>query len=392
MKPAEPHDATFAPRRQAADERSFRRLVGLARASPLLVALALVSSCSSTLTKDELSWFARQGVGQAELLLAARPVGRVLKDPETPEDVKRRLRLVEAARAFAREELGLEVKQQYKTVTFLDSPAVVYVVSASPRTKLEPYRWEYPVLGALPYRGFFDLEEAEALAAQMQRKGFDVSVGAVPTYSLLGILPDPIVSPMIFGWTEASIVETVIHELAHATVFAPGQGAFNEGLATFIGRQGRRMFVEKYYGADSAIADWMQRYDADREAFSRAVGGLAFDLRVLFAQAKDLPEEEILARKDAIFLQHQTHFHDEVAAAMLTYRLRSARLPDNNAELSAYGIYTLQQHLYKRAWGACNEDMRCFLGLLRSVASDADPETRLAERLRGTRKRERVIR
>lgn len=357
-----------------------------------LVSLPLAASCSSSLTASELAWFARQGVGQAEVLLGARPVGRVLSDPDTPEDVKRRLRLVDAARAFARDELGLDVQQQYKTVTFLDSPAVVYVVSAAPRTSLEPYRWRYPVLGALPYRGYFDLEDAEALAREMQRQGYDVDVGAVPTYSLLGILPDPIVSPMIFGWSEANIVETVIHELAHATVFAPGQGAFNEGLATFIGRQGRRMFVEKYYGPDSAIASWMRRYDADREAYARAVGALAFDLRVLFAQAHDLPEDEILARKDAIFLQHQRHFHDEVADALLTYRLRNARLPDNNAELSAYGIYTLQQHLYSRAWRTCNEDMRCFLGLLREVAHDADPETSLAERLRGTRSKERVIR
>lgn len=354
--------------------------------------LWMSAGCAAGLPASELQWFLKQGVGQAEILLGARAVGRVLKDPETPEDVKRRLRLVEAARAFARDELGLDVQQQYKTVTFLDSPAVVYVVSAAPRTSLRPYRWEYPVLGALPYRGFFDLEEAEALAREMQRKGFDVNVGPVPTYSLLGILPDPIVSPMIFGSSEANIVETVIHELAHATVFAPGQGAFNEGLATFIGRQGRRMFVDKHYGPDSAIARWMQRYDADRQAYARAVGALAFDLRVLFAQARDLPEEEILARKDAIFLAHQTHFHDEVAKTLLTYRFRNARLPDNNAELSAYGIYTLQQHLYERAWRSCNEDMRCFLGLMREVAHEPDPETSLAERVRGARGKERVIR
>jgi predicted aminopeptidase len=359
------------------------------KAALLALALGLFTTgCAST---EDLGWLLRQGVGQAEVLLGARSLRRLLEDEQTPETLKRRLRLVQAAKRFARDELGLDVNQQYEAVTFLDSPAVVFVVSAAPRTELKPYRWKYPVLGALPYRGFFDLEDAEALAQDMQGQGFDVNVGAVPTYSLLGFLPDPIVSPMLMTSSESWLVETVIHELTHATVFAPDQGAFNEGLATFIGREGRRLFVEKHYGKDSAIAEWAQRIDADRDAYARAVGALAFDLRVLFAQTAGLAEEEVLERKDRIFLQHQRHFHDEISQALATYRMRRARLPDNNAELSAYGIYTLQQHLYRRAYAGCNEDMRCLLRLLKSVASDPDPETRLAERLREVRREERVI-
>lgn len=353
-----------------------------------LLGSGILSGCVS----DDVAWLAEQGVGQAEVLFAARRVSAVLDDPETPEPIKRRLRLVEAARRFAKDELGLDVGMQYRAVTFLDSPAVVYVVSAAPRTSLDPYEWEYPVLGRLPYRGFFDLEEAEALARDMEGQGFDVSVRPVPTYSLLGVLPDPIVSPMLFSAEEGWIVETVIHELTHATVFAPGQGAFNEGLATFIGREGRRRFVERYYGKGSAIYRWMEGYDSDRDSYARAVGALAFDLRVLFAQAAGLEEREILARKDAIFLAHQQHFRSDVADTMVTYRLRRARLPDNNAELSAYGIYTLTQHLYRRAYKGCNEDMRCLIRVLKQVAGADDPELALAEHLRQQSPRERVIR
>jgi predicted aminopeptidase len=357
-----------------------------------LLAVLLAGATLAGCRTDDVGWLARQGVGQVEVLAGARKVSRVLRDPETPRKIRHRLRLVEAARRFAKDELGLDVSHQYRSVTFLDSPAVVFIVSASPRTKLEAYRWQYPVLGGLPYRGYFSLEEAEAAADEMAARGYDVDVGAVPTYSLLGVLPDPIVSPMLFTSDQAWLVETVIHELAHATIFSPGQGAFNEGLATFIGREGRRRFVETHYGRDSAIYEWTLRYDADRKTYARAVGALAFDLRVLFAQAADLPEREILARKDDIFLQHQEHFREEVADTLQTWRVRRRRLPDNNADLSVYGLYTLQQHLYARAYAACNEDMRCLIRTLRSVAGDGDPETSLAERLRGTRRRERVIR
>ena len=355
-----------------------------------ILALCLLSLAVGCAT-DDAGWLARQAVGQVEMLLAARPVSTVLKDPRTPEPVQRRLRLVDAARRFARDELGLDVGMQYRAVTFLDSPAVVFVVSAAPRTSLDAYEWKYPFLGRLPYRGFFSLDEAERHARDMEARGYDASVRPVPTYSLLGVLPDPIVSPMLFSADEAWIVETVIHELAHATVFASGQGGFNEGLATFIGREGRRRFVEHHYGRQSAIYRWMEGYDNDRDSYARAVGALAFDLRVLFAQAAGLDEADILARKDAIFLEHQQHFRSDVADTMVTYRLRRARLPDNNAELAAYGIYTLTQHLYRRAYRGCNDDMRCLVRLLKQVASSDDPELALSERVREDIPRERVM-
>lgn len=342
-------------------------------------ATALAVSCASCATTD-LRWLVEQGVGQAEILWAARPIAPVLRDPSVPPAVRRRLSLAVAARDFARE-LGLDVGFQYRSAVFLDAPAVVYVTSAAPRTSLEPYTWSYPFLGALPYRGAFDLDQAEALAAELAERGYDVDVRPVTTYSLLGLAPDPVLSTMLFAREELDVVETVLHELAHATVFAPGQGAFNEGLAMFVGDEGKRQFVRRVYGPTSAIAARMEQLDRDARAYDRAVAALAFDLRVLFTQHDSgaIDEAEVLRRKDQVFLSHQRHWQQEVAPTLLSFRLRNARLPDNNAELSARGIYSLKQQLYARAYGTCAEDMGCFLRLMRAVAHEADPELALAE-------------
>jgi predicted aminopeptidase len=265
-------------------------------------------------------------------------------------------------------------------------------VSAAGPTSLAAYEWDYPILGALPYRGFFSLADAEALADDMASRGLDVDVRPVRTYSLLGVLPDPIVSPMLYGSDELSLVETVIHELAHATVFAVGKGAFNEGLATFIGRAGTRRFLERAYGASSAVFARYEAVEADRDAYARATGALAFDLRVLYAQAERLPDEELRARKDAIFLAHQQHFRTEVTSALATFAYRSARLPVNNAELVAYGIYTLRQELYARVFDDCNASMRCFVDEMRQVTGEDDPEIALLEGLAQTHDRERILR
>lgn len=361
-----PHDACTRP---------------LRRAAALLVVIAGAGAGASASGCADINWFVEQGVGQAEVLAAARPIQHYLDDERTPPSVKQRLMLAVAARQFAKE-LGLDVGFQYRNAVFLDAPAVVYVTSAAPRTSLEPYVWSYPVVGSLPYRGSFDLDDAEALARQLEREGYDVDVRPVTTYSLLGIAPDPVLSTMLFRSDELYLVETVIHELAHATLFVAGQGAFNEGFATFIGKEGRRRFVEKHYGKGSAIAKRMDEIDRDDAAYVRAVGALAFDLRVLFAQTEALGDAEVLARKDRIFLEHQRHWQEEVAPTLLSWRHRRARLPDNNAELSAFGIYSLKQRVYEEAYASCREDMRCFLGVLRAVAGEPDPELALAERVR----------
>jgi predicted aminopeptidase len=348
----------------------------VASRSALLGVLLCLCACAL-----DAAWLIEQGVGQAEVLVAARPIEPILADPRTPPSTRKRLRLVSAARDFARHALGLEVGFQYRRVTFLDAPAVVYVVSAAPRTSLEPYLWRYPLVGALPYRGSFALEDAEALAATFGAAGYDVDVRPVTTYSLLGVAPDPVLSTMLFAYDELTLVETVIHELAHATLFVPGQGAFNEGLATFIGREGRREFVRRAYGEASVIQTRLAVVDKDYAAFDRAVSALAFDLRVLFAQGNALPQAELLARKDRIFLEHQRHWQEEVAPTLTLTNLRRAALPDNNAELSAYGIYSLRQGVYEEAYAACQRDMRCLVRTLRAVSREPDPELALAERV-----------
>ncbi|MCC7071338.1 MAG: aminopeptidase [Deltaproteobacteria bacterium] len=341
---------------------------------------ALAALVAATLAcSTDTAWLVEQGVGQAEVLLSARPIGPLVRDARVPAKVKRRLALAVAARTFAKEELGLDVGFQYRSAVFLDAPAVVYVVSAAPRTSLEPYAWSYPVLGELPYRGFFSIDDAEQAAADLAARGLDVDVRPVTTFSLLGAAPDPVLSTMLFSSDELALVETVIHELAHATLFVPGQAAFNEGFATFIGREGRRRFVLKHWGAGSAIRTRMDSRDRDDEAYLRGVGALAFDLRVLFAQGGSVREAELLARKDRIFVEHQRHWEEEVAPTLTSLRYRRAHLPNNNAELSSYGIYTLRRRVYQEAFESCREEMRCLLALLRRAAREPDPELALTE-------------
>lgn len=161
---------------------------------------------------------------------------------------------MESVRAFASER-GLRVGGQY--TSFVDWPGdriVTTLVRTRPGS-LDAVGWWYPFLGQLPYRGYFDQARAEREAGRLrEEQGYDVCVSPVTAYSTLGWLDDPVTSPML-GRGAANLVETLLHELVHATVFIDGDADFNEGVALFIGQEAAvRYFAQAPQGADPATA------------------------------------------------------------------------------------------------------------------------------------------
>ncbi|MFH1811115.1 MAG: aminopeptidase [Pseudomonadota bacterium] len=312
------------------------------------------------LTGCEVPYLLRQGQGQLDLLLHTRPLTELVNDKQE-DGGGWRWALAWSAREFARERLQLTVTDQYERGIEIEGEGVAWVVSAAGRFDLAPYTWQFPVLGGVPYKGYFDRADAEAEASRLQGEGLDVLVRPVTAYSLLGVLPDPLLSTMVQGSPER-IVEVVIHELAHATVYAAGQGEFNEGLATFIGRQGRQAFIVDKLGPDSlALTQAVQR-DADADRYREAVLALSQDLASLYASGR-----ATVAGKQRIFRRHQ-RAHDEIAASYSTAAYRAARLPDNNAGVAAMRVYTFNAQLYAKAFAAVGEDWAAFIDLLKQVS------------------------
>ncbi|MEW5852699.1 MAG: aminopeptidase [Myxococcota bacterium] len=310
-----------------------------------------------------------QADGQARVLLSARPVENVLADPATSADMRRRLRVAREARAYARDVLGLTVGQQYQRVVMLDRDALVYVVMAAPRTSLTPYTWKYPVVGELPYRGYFRRGDADAEAARLAREGYETAVRKVSTFSLLGYLPDPLVSSMLDGPME-SVVETVIHELCHATVFVPSDAAFNESLCSFVGEEGRRRFLRTRMGPHSAAYALAEARARDGERYRESVDALVKDLRALFQGP--LPDEEKAWRKDALYVAHQQRFERTVVPRRETRLLAKARLPGNNAELSQWGVYHADEAFFARELRAVQGDFPRFMRRMAARSGDAE--------------------
>ena len=91
----------------------------------------------------------------------------------------------------------------------------------------------WPIAGCVPYQGYFNEAKAEAFFLQARQKGYDAYMGGVAAYATLGWFPDPIASPAL-DRSETSLVELVIHESVHNTIYRPGAAEFNEALANTI--------------------------------------------------------------------------------------------------------------------------------------------------------------
>ena len=308
------------------------------------------------------------------LLAARRPVAEVLADAATRPETAANLARVEAILTFAEAELHLTVGNRYRSYVALDREAVAWNVFAAPEFSLTPHQWCYPIVGCAVYRGFFDPADAQREAAALAARGFDVHVGRVAAYSTLGWFDDPLLSTFI-GYPDARLAELLFHELAHGVLFVPGDSAFNEGFATFVGREGAVQWL-RAAGRDPAPYLAAQRGAAHRAAFFQA---WRERLRALYAEPL-APDQRRLLK--AALLEAMGACYAEFGTRGVP-GFRGTLAPLNNAQLAAMGTYEDRTTAFAALLARERGDWRAFHRSAQAIAA-RQPAAR-AETLRGLR-------
>jgi hypothetical protein len=181
-------------------------------------------------------YVARGGIAEARILWRRQPITTLLARPDLAPDLRERLELVLSVRRFADESLGLHVGESYETYADVEGAIGVWVVSAARRDRLEAYTWWFPIVGSVPYKGFFARADADAAAKALEADGFDVQIRPASAFSTLGWFADPLLSTTVRA-EPVTLAETVFHEIFHATLYLPGEAPFNESAATFVGNR-----------------------------------------------------------------------------------------------------------------------------------------------------------
>ena len=255
-----------------------------ARGRRLRVAVAAtVLACLVASGCRTVGYVARGGLSEARILWRRQPIVDLLERPDLDPKLRERLQLVQQVRTFAEDDLGLRVGESYTTFADVDGEGVVWVLSAAHRDKLEAYTWWWPIVGRVPYQGYFEREDADAAASALAAQGYDVDVRSASAFSTLGWFADPLLSTTA-RYGPVALTETVIHELFHATLYVPSHVDFNESAASFVGHRGAMAFFCDGPGTDAARCDEARRRWAHVRAHGRFLERYVLRLRALYAE------------------------------------------------------------------------------------------------------------
>ena len=276
----------------------------------------------------------KAGWAEAKILRARQPIADVILAPSTDERTRGKLTLAREARKFAQDKLGLDVGDSYTTYTKLERDTLAMVLSAAYQDRLASRTWWFPIVGHMPYRGFFDLDDALDEQRQLEAEGFDTYLRPTAAFSTLGWFSDPLLSTIV-RYDEVELVATIIHELSHNHLFVSGQARFNESFATWVGRVGAHEFfcTRPGGGADSVWCLRARDRWQDARLFSVFIDGLVDELAGVYDDPALSGDEKVL-RREVVFAAHQQRFRDEVRPHLLSLTFGSFEsLPLNNATL-----------------------------------------------------------
>lgn len=258
----------------------------------------------------DLVWYGiQQGKGQLKIVMEARDVEEILQDPSSPDSLKAKLRYVAEVREYAISSLGLNDTENYTSLYDQKGEPILWVVTGTRPFAFDPYEWKFPVVGTVPYKGFFTYEYALEERERIKARGFDAGIRTVGGWSTLGWFRDPILSNMLFR-SNGDLANLIIHELVHATIFVKDSVNFNENLASFIGDRGAAMFLSDRYGEDSQeLQNYLTEIEEEKAYAAHILRG-ADQLGTLYASMKGQDSLKISAAKRRLI--------DEIVDAMDT--------------------------------------------------------------------------
>lgn len=313
-----------------------------------------LTGCSS------LYFFYQAGRGQLALLNHARPIADVMNDPTTDTKLVALLGKISEVKKFG-EGFSLKPTPNYTEYVKLDRDAVVYVVTVCEPLEFKVKIFSFPIAGSFNYIGWFKKEDAMEFARRFESEGLDTDVRGAGAYSTLGWFRDPLLSTMV-PKTEGVIqpdalgelVNVVIHESVHATVYVNGQSYFNESLAVFVADHLTRKYFESVPGGITS-PEWIA-YSAGRVHLDRVRKRMLQAYRDLKQVYDSSLSESEKRKKKRVYLDS---LQKEVGV----------KRPITNATLVQFQTYDDSEHGFRELLERNRGDIRLFLHSLSGLKS-----------------------
>jgi predicted aminopeptidase len=319
----------------------------------IVVATIFAGYGTAYLASDDVRYVTRAGLEEISILQNREPIAELVADRATDPAVRHALRLVLESRDYAAS-LGLEAKETYTTYSDVGRDTLLLVLQAAPKNCICPYTWTYPIVGQIPYKGFFDFGAARREAARLEAQGYDVYLRPSAAFSTLGWFNDPLLSTALTR-DSVELAATVFHEIAHNTLYVKSATPFNESFAQFVGYRSAESFFAGR--SDSANARQAANRLNDEMVLGEFYAALIARLDSLYATKPDSMALQEGRTQAAAWAREQ--LLGPVGARLRSFRLGTLpERPINNARLIGATLYRTRLDLFDRWFEQHGHDVR----------------------------------
>ena len=303
--------------------------------------------------------------GQLRVVNEAIPLEEFLDLPTTTEDQKEKVKIILEAKEFAFEKLGINYSENYSKIYDQEGEPSMYVVTACRPFAFQPRMWKFPVVGSVPYKGFFDLTKARREAQKVVEGGdWEVDIRTAGGWSTLGWFQDPVLSNML-NRSEGDLASLIIHELTHGTLFVKDSVTFNENLASFIGDKGAIMFLEDKYGEGSSQVNEFRNNLYDEVKFKNYMLKSAKHLDSVYKEVADKDESIKMSEKSEALKEIRSNYDTLTFKSQRYLGYFDDRTPKNTFFMSMLRYNSQQELLERELQKDYNGDLLTYLNDLK---------------------------
>ena len=330
------------------------------------------------ISNPEMLYISGISYDQAEILLRSEDINDTPKDKNIDEGIKNQLKSVPDIMAFG-DEAGFPKTRAYSKYSPLNREVLYYSLSGSKKDGFEEYLWNWPIIGSVPYKGFIHIEETKKEEAALRKSGYDTLIGKSRTMSTLGILPDPIITPMIDKNDPTELIYVIFHERTHQLFFRKNEVAFNENAAVLLGTLTSLEFFKKKFGPQSTeYRTQIEKLD-DIIIFSNFIDNFYNELNVLYS--KNISREEKLRDRDVLFQKHVALFKASIKPELKGLFRGFDRQEINNAYILSYYRYYGKVHIYIQVHEKLGNDLNKTLAFFKNAASSKENPDNLVDNI-----------
>jgi len=322
----------------------------------IVLTLCCLSGCG-------VAYIAKSATYQFSMLNSRVPNLVARASGELSFQERQTLDVIEEVRGFG-SRLGLNVGELYGTIA-MGWNHTIWNVSAAKPLAFESTTWWFPIVGTVPYLGFFEKEEALKQLEELKADGLEVYLRTAGAYSTLGYFEDPIL-PSMLRWSEWTVARVILHELTHATIWLPGSVNFNESVANFVGDAAALKFLTAKYGPESQTLQRALLSMEDNRTWRILLTSLYADLAKVYKNP-DFSDTEKTARKKELYQSlpervRVTKFHQPEPY------LKIAGQPWNNPRLMQFRTYNDNRKYFQAILDKCHGNILHFIKEMDRIA------------------------